>query len=93
VDFTFDLPCEQTDQILIGRDTERNHFVANYRNPGERWNRPMFERTKIAYEAAQAYAQRTGRRVLNATRGGALEVFPRVDFDAVLAPATAPHST
>jgi len=34
-----------------------------------------------AYEAAKEYAQRNGIHIYNATRGGKLEVFERVDFD------------
>jgi hypothetical protein len=91
VDFKFDVPQEQPGQILVGRDTEPNHFVPNYRNPGERWNRPMFERTAIAFAAARDYAQRTGRRIFNATRGGALEILPRVDFDTLVGTPAGPH--
>ncbi|MBR1672992.1 MAG: DUF115 domain-containing protein [Fretibacterium sp.] len=35
----------------------------------------------IAYQAAKQYAEQHDIRILNATRGGRLEVFERVDFD------------
>jgi len=35
----------------------------------------------IAYGAAKEYADIHGIKIINATRGGQLEVFPRVDFD------------
>lgn len=81
VDFKFDVPAGPLPQVLAAGG-ERNHFLPHYRQPGERWNKPMIEFTRLAYEAAYAHAQRTGRRIYNATRGGALEVFPRDDFDA-----------
>lgn len=38
----------------------------------------------IGYMAAKQYCDRAGIEVYNATRGGHLEVFPRVDFDEVV---------
>lgn len=35
------------------------------------------------YEAAYEFAKRKGVNIYNATRGGMLEVFPRVDFDTI----------
>ena len=37
----------------------------------------------LAYEAAREYADSHGIKIFNATRGGKLEVFERVDFDAL----------
>ncbi len=36
-----------------------------------------------AYQAAKKYADAHGIKIYNATRGGKLEVFPRVDFDSL----------
>ena len=35
------------------------------------------------YRSAKKYADEHGIKIFNATRGGALEVFPRVDFDSL----------
>jgi len=37
----------------------------------------------LAYMAAKKHAQEHGFKIFNATRGGKLEVFPRVDFDTL----------
>ena len=37
-----------------------------------------------AYSVAKKYLDKRGVKVYNATRGGCLEVFPRVDFDSVI---------
>lgn len=37
----------------------------------------------LAYEAAKEYADAHGIKIFNATRGGKLEVFERVDFDSL----------
>ncbi|MBQ4379398.1 MAG: hypothetical protein II821_09430 [Treponema sp.] len=36
-----------------------------------------------AFFAAKRYADEHGVRILNATRGGKIEVFERVDFDSL----------
>lgn len=85
MDFTFALAASPEQQVHVAGAAERNHFLPEYRKPGERWNKPMLEFNRQAFEVARAHCERTGRRVCNATRGGALEVFPRSDFDAVFA--------
>lgn len=37
----------------------------------------------IAYRKAKNYCDRNGIKIINATRGGKLEVFPRVNFDSL----------
>lgn len=41
------------------------------------------DRMILAYQAAKKYADEHGIKIYNATRGGALEVFERVDFDSL----------
>jgi hypothetical protein len=81
IDFTFATPVSDPTAPVFRAGGEKNHFLPDYRQPGERWNRPRPDVTRLAYEAARAHAARTGRRIFNATRGGALEVFERVPFD------------
>lgn len=85
VDFTLAPPRDPAARVLTGAG-EQQHFLPEYRPVGERWNRPRQDVTAHAYRAAQAVAERTGRRILNATRGGSLEIFSRVDFDRIFAP-------
>jgi hypothetical protein len=67
-------------ELVTSRAEDPNHFDGSYFGPGVRWQLPDLATSEIGYRmAAQAYV-RDGRRVLNATAGGALEVFPRVDF-------------
>ncbi len=54
--------------ILKGYSSGNNNYVAL-------WNR--------AYMAANNYAMKREIKICNATRGGKLEVFPRVDFDSL----------
>lgn len=46
---------------------------------------PNLQYNLWAYEAAKSYADKNDLKIYNATRGGKLEVFPRVDFDTLFA--------
>jgi hypothetical protein len=90
VDFTFTLAASADQQVHVAGPAERNHFLPEYRKPGERWNKPMLEFNREAFEVAREHAEQQDRRIYNATRGGVLDVFPRVDLEAVVASQTRP---
>lgn len=62
---------------------ERNHFAGYQKDKKIRLNKVYPERMLAAYESAKQYAKEHGIRIYNATRGGKLEVFERVNFDAL----------
>lgn len=62
-----------------------NHFLPNYTSKGELMNPALVSKMTRSYQWARRYADASGVRILNATRGGHLEVFPRVDLDEVIA--------
>lgn len=49
-------------------------------------NTPAIYKITVAYQAAKEYADSHGIKIYNATRGGKLEVFERVDFDSLFPP-------
>ena len=57
-----------------------NHFDPNYFGKGFRWQLPDLEISEIAYRMARAEFEAAGREILDATIGGKLEVFPKVDY-------------
>ena len=74
--------------IETGTVTENKHIKANYPKemgePDGRIPRQTFNpKTTLAYEAAKQYADKNGIKIYNATRGGRLEVFERVNFDDI----------
>ncbi len=75
------------DRIEQGKPTthnsESNHFIPNYRTAGEIVNPAPIARMNAAYTVAATYAEQTGIRIFNATRGGHLDAFPRIEFDAI----------
>lgn len=78
------------DFSYIERVTDvRNHFIADYYNEIEIKNLKRYVTQKTidrgirSFEKAEEYSRAHGFRIYNATRGGALEVFERVDFDSL----------
>jgi hypothetical protein len=64
----------------------KNYFSDKYmanRNWAE-YNPPHTEYSTLAYEAARQYAEHNAIKIYNATRGGKLEVFERVNFDKII---------
>jgi len=80
VDFNFSQPSRKNGRILVS-DNECNHFDPNYRKPGEKWVEPKLNYQEKAFQAANAAVLKKGGQILNATFGGKLEIFPRVDFN------------
>jgi hypothetical protein len=71
------------DQKIAAPSTS-NHFVENYRDPGEIVYVAPIERMNRSYAIAHQFATVHGISILNATRGGFLEAFPRVNFDEIV---------
>jgi hypothetical protein len=67
--------------VAVGED--RNHFDPSYFGKGSRWNLPDLETSELAYTLARHYYHADGREILDATLGGALQVFPKIDFESL----------
>lgn len=66
-----------------GGDT--NHFRPDYFPAGYRWQLPDLETSELAYRLARSAFEADGRSVVDATLGGRLQVFPKVDYETVTA--------
>jgi hypothetical protein len=74
--YTFDgRPNEE--RTLHGADT--NHFSDRYFGYGQRWDNPDLRASEDSYRAALQAFQADGRRIVDATLGGACNVFPKAD--------------
>jgi len=60
-----------------------NHFAANYFGKGFRWQLPDLEGSEQAYHMAKHAWEADGRRIVDATVGGKLTVFPKVDYQSL----------
>ena len=71
-----------------GAKLSETHFIKDYLTEDDKvtkYNRQIYRKDSIgkAYEGAELYSRKHDFRIYNATRGGYLEVFERVDFDSL----------
>lgn len=65
---------------VISQGDDVDHFHAAYFGKGFRWQLPDLETSEIAYRMARQAYEADGRQVLDATIGGKLTVFPKVEY-------------
>jgi hypothetical protein len=68
---------------VTSQGDDPNHFSANYFGKGFRWQLPDLDTSEIGYAMARQAYQQAGRQVLDATVGGKLTVFPKVDYNSL----------
>jgi len=68
---------------VVSQGDDPNHFHPGYFGKGFRWQLPDFETSEIGYRLARQAYETDGRQVLDATIGGKLTVFPKVDYLAL----------
>lgn len=65
---------------ITSTEDDPNHFHPGYFGKGLRWHNPRVDRMEDAYRKARRIYEADGRRIINATVGGQLEVFDRQDY-------------
>ena len=76
VDHHYNITRLPNGEIIVD-DSAENHFISGYDLPVV----PQITKSTLAYESAEIYANKHNVKIYNATRGGSLEVFERVQFD------------
>jgi len=66
--------------VITSQSADVNHFHPDYFGPGYRWHDPRVDRMELGYLEARRFFTEHGGVIYNATIGGKLEVFPRVDY-------------
>jgi hypothetical protein len=79
VDHSFTTKGKPNETVTSSGD-DPNHFNPAYFGKGFRWQLPDLETSEMAYHMARQAFEQDGRRVLDATVGGKLTVFPKVDY-------------
>ena len=65
---------------IVSQGDDPNHFDPRYFGKGFRWQLPDFETSEIGYRLARQAYETDGRQILDATIGGKLAIFPKVDY-------------
>ncbi|MBN1537146.1 MAG: DUF115 domain-containing protein [Anaerolineales bacterium] len=68
---------------IISKGDDPDHFSGNYFGKGFRWQLPDLEMSERGYRMAHEAYSKAGRQVLDATVGGKLEVFPKVEYESL----------
>jgi len=68
---------------VISQGDDPNHFSPSYFGKGFRWQLPDLDTSEIGYAMAREAYRKAGREVLDATIGGKLTIFPKVDYDSL----------
>lgn len=68
---------------VVARTTgaDQNHFHPDYFPTGVRWQLPDLLRSEMAYARARHAYEQAGRRILDATMGGQLQVFEKANYE------------
>ncbi|MGH8507224.1 MAG: FkbM family methyltransferase [Gammaproteobacteria bacterium] len=72
--------------VLDMSEDDPNHFHPDYFGKGYRWHDPQVDKMIEAYEEARRVTEGHAVKILNATVGGKLEVFERVQYHRLFTP-------
>lgn len=86
MDFNYVIPKEhkRKGNDIISTTDDPNHFHKDYFGVGKTWRDPKLDRVLINYRMADLAYSAVGRKIYNATIGGKLEIFDRVDYEVLL---------
>jgi hypothetical protein len=70
-------------ETVVSQGDDPNHFHPGYFGKGFRWQLPDLLQWEEAYRLARRTYEADGREVLDATVGGKLRVFKRVEYDSL----------
>ena len=68
---------------VVSQGDDPDHFHAAYFGKGFRWQLPDLDTSDRSYTMAREAYRQAGRRILDATIGGKLTVFPKVPYDSL----------
>ena len=80
-DHHYQVPNTMKDHVITSQADDVNHVHPSYFGKGYRWHDPNLARMEQSYAEARRFLNASGVIVKNATVGGQLEVFDRVDYD------------
>jgi hypothetical protein len=68
---------------IVSKGDDPNHFHPGYFGKGFRWQLPDLDMSEVGYKLAKDFFEKDNRKVLDATIGGKLTIFDKVDFDSL----------
>ena len=86
MDFSYTIPPDAVVEgdVITSTSSDPNHFHPDYFGPGKVWKDPKLDRVLANYALAKTVYEADGRRIVNATAGGQLELFERVGYSDLI---------
>ena len=82
VDHHFRTSINNQGEIIVDTSV-KDYFSEKYNEDKANLYIPNTEKSTLTYAAMKFHCDQRGIKIFNATRGGKLEIFPRVDFDSL----------
>jgi hypothetical protein len=73
----------EANKTVVSQGDDPNHFMPNYFGKGIKWQLPDLDTSEIGYAFAREAYEKAGRSVIDATVGGKLTIFPKVDYNSL----------
>lgn len=73
----------EANKTITSQGDDPNHFMPNYFGKGVKWQLPDLDTSEIGYIMAREAYRKAGREIVDATLGGKLSVFPKVDYNSL----------
>ena len=73
----------EANKTVVSAGDDQDHFLPNYFGKGIKWQLPDLDTSEIGYTMARDAYRKAGREVIDATVGGKLTIFPKVDYDSL----------
>ena len=67
-------------ELVESEGPDENHFSKDYFGPGCKWHLPDLQTSEVAYALARDQFESDGREIVDATVGGSLDIFEKVDY-------------
>lgn len=82
MDHSYHIPSDAdvAGEEITSNSDDPNHFHPEYFGKGKKWHDPHLDRVERTYSYFKLAYESQGRKIYNATVGGNLEVFERVDY-------------
>lgn len=73
----------EANKTVVSEGDDPNHFLPNYFGKGVKWQLPDLDTSEVGYIMAREAYKKAGREIIDATVGGKLTVFPKVNYDTL----------
>lgn len=85
MDFSYNIPQSAIvdGNVIESTEDDVNHFHPDYFGKGKKWHDPKLHNVLKSYKMAKLMYEIDDRKIYNATKGGKLEVFERVDYNSL----------